>query len=210
MKFAMLLFFASAIAFAQAPCAPGSFTGTWNGWGAGTSNTRYQASTSITPQNVAQLDLKWSFGFPGSRSVMGQPSVVDGRVYVGADTGQVYALDASTGCVLWSYKADAAVRTAISLASASENKKAAYFGDSRGKVYAVDAASGAEIWKIQVETHASAKLTGAPVFFENHLYVPVSSGEEGAGGGANYACCTFRGSVVALEASSGKQIWKTM
>lgn len=210
MKLTTLLLISGAIALAQSPCMPGSFSGTWNGWGASTSNTRYQASTSITLQNVAQLELKWAFGFPNSRSVMGQPSVIDGRVYAGTDTGQVYALDASAGCLLWSYKADTAVRTAVSVASISGNKRAAFFGDGRGRVYAVDAGTGTELWKTEpVDAHPATKLTGAPVFFENRLYVPVSSGEEGSGGGANYACCSFRGSVVALDASTGKQIWKT-
>lgn len=210
MKLVSLFLASGMVLFAQAPCTSGSFTGVWNGWGAGTSNTRYQPTTTITPENVAQLELKWAFGFPGSRSVMGQPSVVDGRVYTGTDTGQVYALDASTGCMLWSYKADTAVRTGVTVANIGEGKRAAFFGDGRGKVYAVDAASGVEVWKTEpVDAHPATKLTGAPVFFENRLYVPVSSGEEGSGGGANYACCTFRGSVVALAADTGKQIWKT-
>lgn len=196
-------------AFAQTPCAQGTFSGTWNGWGASTSNTRYQPATSITPANVATLDLKWSFGMPGARSAFGQPSVANGRVFIGADTGQVYALNAATGCMHWSYKAEAGVRTAITIAKVSDTRSAAFFGDVRGKVYAVDAATGEEMWKTIVETHPTAKLTGAPVFFENRLYVPVASGEEGAGGGANYPCCTFRGSVVALAAPSGRELWKT-
>jgi polyvinyl alcohol dehydrogenase (cytochrome) len=60
-----------------------------------------------------------------------------------------------------------------------------------------------------VEDHASAKITGAPKVFEGRVYVPVSSGEEGAGPNTTYPCCTFRGSVVALDAATGKQIWKT-
>jgi polyvinyl alcohol dehydrogenase (cytochrome) len=44
---------------------------------------------------------------------------------------------------------------------------------------------------------------------EDRLYVPVSSGEEGAAMDPHYACCTFRGSVVALDAKTGRQLWKT-
>lgn len=208
MRFFGFILMAGAL-FAQTPCAQGSFTGTWNGWGAAPTNTRFQAATSITAANVANLEVKWAFGIPGARSAFGQPSVVNGRVFVGADTGQVYALDAASGCIHWSYKADAGVRTAITVAQVGEARTAAFFGDVRGKVYAVDAGSGQEMWKAQVESHPTAKLTGAPVFFENRLYVPVASGEEGAGGGATYACCTFRGSVVALAAASGRELWKT-
>lgn len=203
-----LLVMGSALS-AQTPCAQGTFAGTWNGWGGNTGNTRYQPTTTITAANVTRLDVKWSFGFPGARSAFGQPSVVNGRVFVGADSGQVYALDAASGCVHWSYKADAGVRTAVTVAKVSDTRTAAFFGDVRGKVYAVDAGSGQEMWKTQVETHPSVKLTGAPVFFENRLYVPVASGEEGGSGNATYACCTFRGSVVALAAASGREVWKT-
>ncbi|MEP7353402.1 MAG: PQQ-binding-like beta-propeller repeat protein, partial [Acidobacteriota bacterium] len=63
--------------------------------------------------------------------------------------------------------------------------------------------------KVRADDHATARITAAPQLFEGHLYVPISSGEEGSGGGATYACCTFRGSVVALDAATGKQLWKT-
>ncbi len=44
---------------------------------------------------------------------------------------------------------------------------------------------------------------------ENRLYIPVASGEEGQGGNATYECCTFRGSVVALNATNGNILWKS-
>jgi len=180
----------------------------WNGWGAGVANTRYQADAQIPADQVGRLQLKWAFGFPGVRSVIGQPTVAGGRVFIGVDTGQVYAIDAASGCLAWSYKAGAGVRTAITVARTG-SRYAAFFGDLAGMAYAVDAATGAELWKSRVDTHPSARITGAPQFFEDRLYVPVTSGEEGSGGGATYACCTFRGNVVALAAGSGRVIWKT-
>lgn len=181
----------------------------WNGWGAGIANTRFQADTQIPVDQAGRLQLKWAFGFPGVRSVIGQPTVAGGRVFIGVDTGQVYAIDGATGCLAWSYKADTGVRTAITVARAGPSRYAAFFGDLAGMAYAVDAATGAELWKSRVDTHPTARITGAPQFFEDRLYVPVASGEEGAGGGAAYACCTFRGSVVVLAAGSGRVIWKT-
>jgi polyvinyl alcohol dehydrogenase (cytochrome) len=86
---------------------------------------------------------------------------------------------------------------------------AAYFGDEKGKAYAVDAQSGKLLWATQVEDHPLARITGAPKLFRGVLYVPVSSMEEVAGGTPKYQCCTFRGSVVALNAVTGKQIWKS-
>jgi polyvinyl alcohol dehydrogenase (cytochrome) len=92
---------------------------------------------------------------------------------------------------------------------AGAGRYAAYFGDIKANAYALDAATGAQIWKVHVDEHALARITGAPKVFEGHLYVPVASGEEGAGNNPNYPCCTFRGSVVALDAATGRQIWKT-
>jgi polyvinyl alcohol dehydrogenase (cytochrome) len=180
---------------------------TWANWGGNLSNTRFQADAQIPANRVDQLKVKWAFGFAGARSV-GQPVVDAGRIYLGVDTGNVYSLDASSGCQYWTYKADASVRTAVTLARVA-NKTLAFFGDLRANVYAVDASTGALVWKVKADDHASARITAGAQLYEGRLYVPISSGEEGSGGGANYACCTFRGSVVALDAASGKQIWKT-
>jgi polyvinyl alcohol dehydrogenase (cytochrome) len=96
------------------------------------------------------------------------------------------------------------VRSAITI-----TRDAAYFGDQRANVYAVDPATGTLKWKVKVDDFSSARITGAPKVFEGRVYVPVASGEEGAGVNPNYPCCSFRGSVVALEAATGKQVWKT-
>jgi polyvinyl alcohol dehydrogenase (cytochrome) len=183
---------------------------TWTGWGAGFANTRFQdaKSSRIIAADVPKLKLKWAFGFPGAKSVYGQPSVAAGRVFVGVDTGAVYSLDAATGCVYWTFQAETGVRSAVSIERVGTSY-AAIFGDSKANVYAVDASTGQQIWKVHIDDHPSAKITGAPKVFEGRIYVPVASGEEGAGPNRNYACCTFRGSVVALDAATGKQIWKT-
>ncbi len=183
----------------------------WNGWGVDTSNARFQTEkfAGLTAAQVPRLTLKWAFGFPGVNSVFGQPSIAGGRVFLGVDSGYVYALDAATGCVHWSFQAEAGVRTAITIARLTRTRPAAFFGDIKANVYAIDAETGEPIWKVHVEDHPTARITGAPKLFEGRLYVPVASGEEGAGGNPKYPCCTFRGSVVALDAATGKQIWKT-
>lgn len=182
----------------------------WNGWGVDLSNSRFQTAKAaqMTPQQIPHLKLKWSFGVPGAKQVFGEPVVVAGRVFFSADTGNVYSLDAATGCVYWSFKADAGVRTALSVRQARP-APIAYFGDLKANVYAVNAAKGAPIWKVRVDEHPTARITGAPRVYEDRIYVPVASSEEGASSGADYACCTFRGSIVALDAATGKQIWKT-
>ena len=193
----------------------------WNGWSPDAANARFNRTPGLSAADVPRLTLKWSFGFPGVSSVYGQPTVAGGRVFVGVDTGYVYALDAATGCVHWSFLAETGVRNAVSIGPASAEasagqaggglagRLAAYFGDIRANVYAVDANTGALLWKVNVDPHPLAVVTGTPTLHEGRLYVPVSSREEAAGGSLNYQCCTFRGSIVALDAATGRQIWKT-
>jgi len=183
----------------------------WNGWGVDSSNTRFQPekTAGLTAAQVPRLKLKWAFGFPGVSAVFGQPSIAGGRLFLGVDTGFVYSLDAATGCVHWSFEAEAGVRSATTIARVTKTRSAAFFGDMKASVYAVDADTGELIWKVRVEDHPTARITGAPKLFEGRLYVPVASSEEGAGGNPRYPCCTFRGSVVALDAATGHQIWKT-
>jgi len=184
----------------------------WNGWGADAGNTRFQpeAAAQLTATDVPRLKLKWAFGFPGARAVSGQPAVVAGRVFVSADTGDLYALDAATGCEYWSFHADAAVRSAVTVERpAAGQPYAVFFGDARANVYALDALNGKQVWKAHVDDHAAARITGGVRVSEGRVYIPVASSEEGAGANPAYECCTSRGSVVALDAGTGKQIWKT-
>jgi polyvinyl alcohol dehydrogenase (cytochrome) len=185
--------------------------GVWNGWSPEPANTRYQRAGGLSAADLPRLTLKWAFGFPGVSSVYGQPTVVGGRVFVGVDTGWVYALDAASGCAHWSFLAETGVRNAVSIGpvAGSPGRQAAYFGDIRANVYAIDAATGDLIWKVSAESHPLAVITGSPTLHEGRLYVPVSSREEAAGGSLNYPCCTFRGSIVALDAATGRQLWKT-
>ena len=184
----------------------------WNGWGAGLTNARFQsaANAQLEAEQIPKLKLKWAFGFPGAKSVYGQPTVVAGRVFLGVDTGYVYSIEAATGCVYWSYKAAGPVRSAITIGRGkAPGQYLAYFGDLKGNVYAVDASSGDEIWRMNLDNHPVARITGAPQLYQNRLYVPVASFEEVSAADPTYQCCIFRGSVAALDAQTGRQIWKT-
>ena len=179
----------------------------WSGWGADLMNSRFQpgGKAALGRDDLPRLKLKWAFGFPGASATYGQPTVAGGRLFVGSEDGTVYALDARTGCSYWTYKAEATVKTAVSLDSTGHT---AFFGDTNGNIYAVLSENGRLLWKVRADLHPAARITGSPVFFIDRLYVPVSSGEEGAAMDPKYPCCTFRGSVIALEAQSGNVIWK--
>jgi polyvinyl alcohol dehydrogenase (cytochrome) len=199
---------------ASAPFGDPSRGVAWNGWGVNTSNTRYQERTAagFAAADVPKLKLKWAFGFPGELSVDAQPTIAGGRLFVGTQSGTVYALNAATGCVHWFFKADAAVRAAVTVARIETNsgpRFAAFVGDRSANVYAIDAGSGQLLWKKEVDDFAFARVTGSPVFHNGRLYVGVASGEETAGAVADYECCRFRGSLVALNATTGEQVWKS-
>ena len=199
---------------ANAKLADPSANPSWNGWSADATNARFQTAKAagISAADVPNLKLKWAFGLPNAASMYSQPTVAGGRVVFGADTGYVYALDAKSGCVAWGFQAAAGVRNAASIGPVKGHPGstyAAYFGDLRGNVYALDAATGRALWIVSADPHPLAAVTGSPILHKGRLYVPLASREEAAGGGPDYPCCTFRGSVVALDANTGKQIWKT-
>jgi polyvinyl alcohol dehydrogenase (cytochrome) len=184
----------------------------WNGWGVTTSNTRFQNTPGFTAADVPRLKVKWAFGFAGELSANAQPVVAGGRVFIGSPSGIVYSLNAQSGCIQWYFQAAAAVRTAITIAridTPSGARYAALFGDLTANVYALDASNGTLIWKTKVDSFPLARVTGSPVFFDGKLYVGIASGEEIGAVPSDYECCRFRGSMVALNAATGDQVWRT-
>lgn len=184
----------------------------WSGWGNGLGNSRYQPASALNAQSIRLLTLRWAFGFPGGTSAYAQPAVVSGRVFVGSDTGYVYSLDAATGCVYWSYRTGAGVRTAASVGMIrvqGRRRPAVFVGDLKSSVYALDAQDGREIWKVRVDNNFATRITAAPALHEGRLYVPVSAWEGFQARVLDYPCCTAVGAVVALDAASGRTLWKT-
>src|SRR3984957_12200773 len=221
---ALLLGGATQVAVADNPCPNASGpvalgSAQWNGWGRGLDNTRYQPEPAIRDSDVAKLGLKWAYGYSNGTE-FGQPTVVDGRLF----------LTSSAGCTYWPHDAAAGSRTAITIGELARSKvaalprklkrtlahldvikapSAAFFGDDTGTVYALDAQKGTLLWKTSVDSHPLARIVGAPTVYNDRLYVGVSSTEDAAAANPGYACCTFRGSVAALDISSGRIVWKS-
>ena len=183
----------------------------WNGWG-DLSNTRFQGAreAGLTAGKVSRLKLKWAFGFPGATALYGQ-TIVDGRVLVSSNAGYVYALDAETGCIQWSFKSPAVVRSGITIGPLKPGSAriVAFFGDIRGYAYALDASTGQLIWRSPADIHPLARVTGNPRLYQGRLYVPLASLEEDESRNPQYVCCTFRGAVTAFDSETGRQIWKS-
>jgi polyvinyl alcohol dehydrogenase (cytochrome) len=184
----------------------------WSGWSPSITNTRFQPAqqAGLTADLVPRLSLKWAFGFPDATSAWSQPTVASGRLFVGSQNGTVYSLDAKSGCIYWTFTAKTGVRTALAFgARDGANGYAVYFGDTGANVYALDAATGRELWSRKLDGHLHARITGSPTLYQDRLYVPVSSIEETAAGQAGYECCTFRGSLNALDVKTGAVLWRT-
>jgi len=182
----------------------------WNGWSPDEANSRFQAAEAagLTLDGVHRLKLKWAFAFDGDTTAFDQPTILDGNLFTGSAGGVVYALDAGTGCIHWTFDGTGPVRTSI-LAVPNRGNRTLLFGDQNGWFYALDAGSGRLQWKKHVDEHDAARLTGAPVAQDGVVYVPVASWEENRALKADYPCCTARGSVVALRIRDGAQVWKT-
>ena len=193
------------------PFANPSSTAAWNGWSPDVTNARFQSAKAagLTPEQVPHLILKWSFGFPDATQAWGQPTIVSNRVFVGSHNGTFYSLNAKTGCIYWTFSAEGGVRTAPIVGPTTPGHYAVYFGDTSAREYALDAATGKKIWVRRVEDHPLARITGSPAFYNGRLYVPTASYEESQGANAEYGCCSFRGSISALDAKTGDVEWKT-
>lgn len=205
---------ATAATCQHAPVFNAEATG-WQGWGNGFANTRQAGAGGIDSADLTSLQLRWAYAFPDAGSVVGNPVVHGDVLFIGVDTGAVYALDANSACEHWVFHADSGVRTAPSLGLIGGLWRL-FFGDRNAQVYGVDAGTGEQLWKTEVEPHPAAILTGSPQLVHlagetapDRLIVPVSSSEEGIAAAPGYACCSFRGSVLSLDAENGALLWQT-
>ena len=189
----------------------------WNGWSPDATNTRFQPANAarLTAEQVPQLKLKWAFAMPDASSAgHTQPTIIGGAVFTASDNSFMYALDAKSGCVYWSYDAKQLMRGSVIVGPVKDlpgAQYAAYIGDYLGRVHAVNAETGQHLWTVRADDHPGTKMTAAPVIDPSggRLYVPVASWEEQTGAMPYYECCTFQGSVVALDTKTGKKLWQS-
>ena len=179
-------------------------------------NSRTQAGeTSIGAGNVGRLAVKWAFTTHGD--VSATPTVANGIVYFPDFGGYVNAVSASTGALVWQVKtSDVFGPGAVSRTSPAIYGNEVIIGDnwpffqsSGAHVAALNAQTGAVLWKTQVDANAAAQVTANPVVAGGKLIVGVASNEEADTLIPGYPCCTFRGSVLALDPATGAVLWKT-
>ena len=178
----------------------------WSRLGQDAASSRYQPHPGLTAAEVPRLKVKWAFTMSGGSA----PTIVGDWLFVTNRSGKFYALDARTGCVHWvasslgSRSQPMIVRSKVSPSGWATFIGAGHF------VHALDAQTGKEIWKSEaLDSHPASSVGGALVVSGDRVFVPFSSGEEAAAMQKTYPCCSFRGSVVALDIRTGKLLWKT-
>jgi polyvinyl alcohol dehydrogenase (cytochrome) len=191
---------------AAPPIGPGKSD--WIGAGAALTTPRYQPNPEIKAADVPKLKLKWAMSVSQGN---GQPTVMGAWMWVGSVTGHTYGMDPKTGCVYWRADNIASRSTPMPIKSAISPSGWALIVSQRNKIVkALDAATGKEIWASEVlDSHRASGLTGSPIVYGSQVFVPISSGEEASSGAPNYSCCSFRGSLVALDLTNGKKQWQT-
>jgi polyvinyl alcohol dehydrogenase (cytochrome) len=182
----------------------------WGGWSPSVTNSRYQdaKAAALAAADVLRLKLKWAFNLGTVTMARGQPAVAGGRVFLGTPAGDVYALDAASGCVQWALKATAGMRSGVAVGDAS-GVPGIFFGDRSAVMYGVNAETGELLWKTRPVEHQLAAVTASPAFYKGVVYQGFSSLEESLAADPNAVCCTFRGSVVAMDAATGRVIWQS-
>jgi polyvinyl alcohol dehydrogenase (cytochrome) len=184
----------------------------WNGWANGPRNARHQPATgtNINAANIGSLELVWAFGMEEASSARAQSTIVDGVMFMGSSSGNVYALDLATGCSHWTFLATTEVRGAVSVVhSDALDKTLVVAADNSNRVFVLDALTGEKLWHADVDPNPYARSTGSVVVQGDKVFVPTSSIEVAVAGTLTHACCSFRGNVAAYNLNTGEKLWHT-
>jgi len=171
----------------------------WRSFGYDDANTRHnRAERAITVLNASKLVPKWRVD--DLRGVTGTPVVADGAVYFGDWDGNLHAVAADDGRPLW---CERLAKTSITSTVLAEGG-VLYVSDGAGFLHARDQASGRPIWSVQLESHANVHLFSSPVLVDGRIVIGVSGFELMM----KRKDFTFRGSVVAVDAATGRELWR--
>jgi polyvinyl alcohol dehydrogenase (cytochrome) len=188
----------------------------WPFGGHDLANTRHaKTETKISPANAADLAVKWVFETGGD--VSATPAVDGAHVYVPDWAGNLFKIDRETGASVWSRQISEYTGIPGDLARATPaiHGNKLIFGNQGGRSFqgatllAVSKQTGDLIWSTQLDPHPASIVTQSAVVFDERVYVGVASLEELFAADPNYPCCSFRGSVVALDVNTGQILWKT-
>lgn len=195
---------------AERACAretPVPVTGRGN-WGLGRDNRREAVDVAIGRGNLDDLELQWSVALPAVTTMRSQPVVAGDTVFLGSKGAHLLALDRRSGCVRWSLATDAPVHSALTLDRTPDGVATLFFADELAMVYAVDATTGRLRWRERVKWFPTSIVSGPIGYHDGRLYVPLSSFEVAAAGLPTHECCRSHGGIAALDATTGKALWR--
>jgi polyvinyl alcohol dehydrogenase (cytochrome) len=208
--------FALTLATVAVTGASGAPTANWSMSGQGITNWRYQPDENkLNAQNVGSLSAAWIANLAGD--VSSTPAVVDGVVYVTDWGGKITALNATTGAVVWQTDVASAsgVPGALSRTAPAVSGSSVVFGTQRGaRLVSLNRTTGAVNWVTKLDDHPLAIDTQSPTIYNGVVYVGVASVEENGvdceGPPVDgHNACYFRGSVSAVNLTTGAVLWKT-
>jgi polyvinyl alcohol dehydrogenase (cytochrome) len=207
----------AASRLATADPGPASPPG-WPMFGQNWNNTASSDTRSIGTTNVGKLKPKWTFNTQGD--VSARAAVVRGGVYFPDFAGYLYRLNADTGATVWSRNlaTDYGLAPAIGSTKIVSRTSPAIDGDtlfigtqttaSGAYLLAINTKDGSLRWKTQVDAHPLSIETSSPVVLNGVVYTGVAGLEEAVAADPQYHCCSFRGSVLAVDAKTGAVLWK--
>ena len=166
----------------------------------------------LDSSRIAELRPLWTVTTDGN--VAATPAVMDGLVYATDFGGSLWAVDAATGQIIWKNAIGSytGVSGDVSRTTPAHWQGALIMGDGAQAantqegaiVFALDAKSGRPKWRTKVEADPAAMITSAPIVDGGVVFVGTASKAE-----TQDRPTTFRGSVLALSADTGKILWQT-
>ena len=181
-----------------------------NSWGIDHRNTRYQPASSLTAENAATLQLKWTYGL-AHETPRSFPLVTKDTIFIGDSNHGLVALERETGCERWVYEHDGLITSAIIPGNIrrakAKDQPILVFADRFSGVYAVDAQTGQLVWHITLEDHLVPLYSGTPLVTKDTVFVPISSMEVGLSVNPFYGCCTTSGGMAAFDINTGEKKW---
>jgi PQQ-dependent dehydrogenase (methanol/ethanol family) len=178
----------------------------WLSYGKGYSEQRFSPLDQINRDNVATLGLAWYHEFDANadRGMEATPLIADGVIYTSTSWSRVYALDAKTGALKWSYDPKVDGQKGRDACCDVVNRGVAlwkgrvYVGALDGRLIALDAATGKEAWSTQTtDTAWPYTITGAPRVVKGKVLIGNGGAELGV-----------RGYVSAYDADTGALAWR--
>lgn len=166
------------------------------------------AASGLTNAKLGRLEVAWTLALPQTTALRVTPVIVGSTMFYAAPSlGTVMALDTRTGCVKWSRKIAAQLRSSPTFGDVAKGRPALVIADAIGILHALDPKDGAEIWKADPRHDTQVPITGAPIFYQNRIVVPISAMDVAKAADPKYKCCVSHGAVAVVDAADGRVIW---